>query len=440
MTVGEEWKAIFLFSLPIMASEFLQVFYHLADSVIVGQVIGPSALGAIGLVSSAIWMLVSFCVGIGSGTSVLISQLYGARRHEDTQISISGAYMLAILVSILLTVASCAFSRSLIVGFLRAPAEMRDDSILYFRVYALGLIFQALYNVTYGILRAIGDSRSGMYFLLCATVLNVFLDLIFIIFFRWGVMGAAVATVLSQGLCAIVSIGYLIRFNPTLVPRFSMGRSEREKIKTIFGISAPIILQSIVLSVGFTVLQRLVNFFGTPSVEGYSSMCRIEELAHIPSKSFNAAVCTFTGQNIGAGLPNRARKGYRSSLFIGLAFTAVIAICVIAVSSSLLGAFNVSGESLRRGREHLILLMIFMGFSMTSNITSGFLQGAGDVRFPSAASFLNLSVRLVTAYLMSRTFIDFRSVYLSMPPAWIITCLVLVRRYRGGKWQRAKLA
>ena len=439
MTTGSEWRAILLFTLPIMGSNLLQVCYNLADSLIVGNFIGPAALGAVGLTGSMVWLLLTFCVGIGTGTSIVIAQYYGAERPHDIKLCVGAAYTLALIVSALLTIPCFVFAKPLVWGLLGAPAEMRGMSVLYFGICASGVVFQMLYNVTYGILRAHGDSRGGLLFLLIAAILNVVLDILFIVSFGWGVAGAALATVLAQAGCAAASVVYLVKKFPRLRPWLSLRKVVQARMWTIVRVSVPIIVQSAILSIGFTFLQRLVNSFGAPSIEGYASMTRIEALAHIPSNSFNSAVSAFTGQNIGAGKPERAQVGYRAALWMGVAIAIMLAVVVIFVGRPMLGMFNIAGESMRRGWEHLMLLMLFMPLSTVSNITSGFLQGTGDVRVPAVAGFVNLSVRLLLSYAMAGTLVDFRSIYFSMPLAWLVGCLIVVWRYRSGKWRGSAL-
>lgn len=439
LTKGAEWRAILLFSLPIMGSNFLQVLYNLTDSLIVGNFIGSAALGAVGLIGAMSWLMLTFCMGIGTGTSIVIAQYYGAGRSGDIQATIGAAYALGLGVTLVLTVPSLVFAKPLIWGFLGAPPEMREMSVRYFMIFSCGILFQMLYNVTYGILRAYGDSRGGLLFVLVSVSLNIALDFLFIVSFGWGVTGAAVATVLSQGCCALISMIYLTRRFPDLRPRLALKGEARRKMYIILNVSTPIIVRQAILAVGFTIMQRLVNSFGVHSIEGYAAMGRIEELAHIPSQSLNSAISAFAGQNIGAGKPERAQAGLRASLRMGTAVTIVLAVLVIVLSRPMLGMFSIAGESMRRGQEHLVLLMIFMLFSMTSNVISGFLQGAGDVRPPAFAGLVNLSVRLGAAYFMAGTFVDFRSIYVSMPPAWIVGCLILVLRYRSGKWRKFSL-
>lgn len=438
MTSGREWQVILFFTLPIIGSHLLQALYNLADALIVANAAGASALGAIGLTGSMNWLLLTVSVGLGAGVNIVTAQYYGAKRYGDIQASIGAAYVLSLSVSAVIAILCFFLARPLIFGFLAAPPGMREMSLYYFRICASGgIVFQMLYNVTYGILRAYGDSRGGLLFLLFGTTLNVCLDLLLVAFFRFGVAGAAVATVISQACCAAASMIYLRGYFPELRPRLSAGRKERLRARTIIRVSIPIIAQSAVFAMGFTVMQRFVNSFGPPSIEGYAAMGKLEELAHIPSNSFKTAVSSFVGQNVGAKKFDRARNGYMAAMKISAAITVALAIAVALFSKPMLGMFGISGESMRRGWEHLMLLMIFMPFAMTSNITSGFLQGAGDVTVPAAASLANLCVRLGATWLMARTFIDFRSVYFSMPPAWMTGCLIIVLRYRSGRWRAA---
>ena len=439
MTSGREWSAILAFSLPIMGANLLQVLYNFADSVIVGNFISSTALGAVGLTSSMTWLLVAFCSALGSGTNIAAAQYFGARKETEIKETISAAYLMTLLLSIVLTTACFLLARPVIVGFLQAPEEMQRDSQTYFLIYACGILFQLLYNVTYGILRAHGDSRGALIFLLISAVLNVVLDCVFIVVFHMGVAGAAVATVIAQAGSAVASMIYLYRLMPDLLPSIRYLYAWKKQSRLLTGLSVPIILQTTVTSLGFILLQRLINSFGTPSIEGYSAMLKIEQLAHIPSQSFNVAISSFAGQNIGAGKVERARKGYRTTICMGILFSVIISGIVILFDEELLSLFNITGESLRRGREHLDILMCFIWVNTIMNITCGFLQGAGDVRLPAASSFINLGIRLVLSYLFAATAIGFRSYYVSMPPAWVIACLVVVIRYRSGRWEKYRI-
>lgn len=439
MTEGPEARQILAFSLPIMGANLLQVLYNLVDSVIVGNFVSSTALGAVGLTGSLTWLLTTVCTGLGAGTSIAVSQFFGAKKEREIRETAAAAYVLALFLAAAETLLCFLLAKPVIWGFLQPPAEMQGDSLTYFLIYSTGIVFQLLYNVTYGVLRAHGDSRGALLFLLVSAVLNLVLDCLFVIVFHWGVAGAAVATVIAQAGSAIASMIYMGKLFPDLIPRRGYLAGCRNRTGMIIRLSVPITFQSMVSALGFTVLQRLVNTFGTPSIEGYAAMQKIEQIAHIPSNSFNVAIASFVGQNIGAGKPERARKGYRATVQMGIAISACLGILVILFDEPALALFNIAGESMRRGREHLDLLMLFIWVSTTTNITCGFLQGAGDVKIPAASGFVNLGVRLALSYLMASTAVNFRCVYFSMPPAWTLACLFVVFRYRSGKWKKYRL-
>lgn len=439
MTSGTEWKTILLFSLPIMGANLLQVLYNLADSVIVGNFISSTALGAVGLTSSMTWLLVNVCTSLGAGVNIASAQFFGAKKETEIRETIAASYLLTAILSVCLIAACFLFARPLIAGFLQAPEEMLADSMTYFLIYSAGIVFQMLYNVTYGILRAHGDSRGALIFLLISAILNVILDCLFIVVFHMGVAGAAIATVIAQAGSAVASMLYLARLFPDLIPSPRYLYAWKKQALLLTRLSVPIALQTAVNSVGFIILQRLINSFGTPSIEGYAAMLKVEQLAHIPSQSFNVAISSFAGQNIGAGKTERARKGYRSTITMGILISIAISAVVLLFDEPLLGIFNITGESLRRGREHLDILMFFIWVSTITNITCGFLQGAGDVRIPAISGFVNLGIRLALSFLLAVTPVAFRCYYVSMPPAWIIASLIVVLRYRSGKWQKYRL-
>lgn len=439
MTEGREWSSILLFSLPIMGANLLQVLYNLADSVIVGNLISSTALGAVGLTSSMVWLLTAICTSVGSGVNIAVAQYFGARRENQIQESISAAYMIAIAVSLILTALCFLTARPIIFGFLQAPEEMRFDSVAYYLIYSCGIIFLMLYNVTYGILRAHGDSRGALIFLLISAALNIVLDCIFISVFHMGVSGAAAASVIAQAGSAIASFLYLRHIFPDLLPKKRFLYAWKEQGLLLTRLSVPIMLQTGVNSIGFIILQRLINSFGAASIEGYAAMLKVEQLAHIPSQSFNVAISSFAGQNIGANKLERARHGYKTTITMGIIISVFISITVLCFDRPLLQIFNISGESLHRAKEHLDILMCFIWVSTITNITCGFLQGAGDVRIPASSSSINLSIRLALSFLLSLTPVGFRCYYVSMPPAWLIACFVVVMRYRSGKWREYRI-
>lgn len=439
MTTGTEWKALLWFSLPIMGSNFLQFLYNLADSIIVGKFVNSTAFGAVGTTSALIWLVVSACTGLGAGTSIAVSQYFGSRDEQKIKETVSSVFLLSTGLGILMTGILILLARPILLLLLQTPENMLPYSTSYFVIYCLGILFQLIYNVTCGILRAHGDSGGALLFLFISAVLNVALDCLFVIVFHWGVAGAAAATVIAQFACACAAVLYMKKLFPDLMPSKKHLTQWKPRCATVIHLSIPIMLQSMVTALGFLVLQRLVNSFGENSIEGYAAMQKIEQISHIPSISLNVAISSFVGQNIGARKLERVRKGYRSAIIMGVASTIVISVFVLIFDQQLLSLFNITGESMRRGREHLDLLMLFIWVSTITNITTGFLQGAGDVKVPAASGFVNLGIRLILSYVLAGTAVGFRCFYVSMPPAWLITSLFVVWRYRSGKWENYSL-
>ena len=290
--------------------------------------------------------------------------------------------------------------------------------------------------MTYGILRAHGDSKGGLIFLFLSSVMNVFLDLLLVAVIPLGVAGAAVATVASQAVSAGASLLYLRKYFPHLWPRSDFFKNCRKEAAQVVRLSVPLIIQSSITAGGFVVLQRLVNSFGPASIQGYAAMQKVEQIAYIPANAFNMAMGSFVGQNIGARMLDRVERGFNATMKMGGVSTIVLAAVVIAFATPVLQMFNISGDALLRGREHLYILMVCSIFNCISSVSSGLLQGAGDVKPPAVAGFVNLLVRVGSAYLMAGTFVDFRSIYVSIPFSWGAMCAINYFRYRSGKWKR----
>ena len=439
-TEGSEWKSILSFSLPLMGASLLQTLYSFVDSVIVGNYVGETAFAAIGLLASSIMLVNLFCTSLGNGVNIVTAQFVGAERKKDVRETAMTAQYLMLAVGASVMILCLLASRPLIAGFLQTPGNMLGYSLQYFRIYAVGLLFQFVYQVCYGILRAHGDSRGALLFLLVGGILNVFLDLLFVITFRMEVVGAALATIISQAGSAAACVMYLNRRYPEYSLVNAAGRIfSRQKAGLIAKISLPILAQTSVLSIGFIVLQRLVNSFGAASIEGFAAEQKVESFIHIIPGALNSAMASFTGQNIGAGKPERVKKGFRVTAVFALLVSAAIAAFMIAFDTRLLSVFHISPEGLARGAAHLDILVIFMLPNSVYTIAAGLLQGSGDVKITAAASFVNLFIRVSSAYLLSATFVGYRALWWSLPPAWTANCLINLLRYRSGVWMKKSL-
>ena len=429
MTEGKEWKHILLFTLPMMGAGVLQFLYATVDTVIIGNFISPTALGAVGIPGPMIWLLNGINTGAGMGTSIVLAHDFGAGNRKGLREGAASALVLYTLFGLMLMGLYLMLAKPVLWGFMQAPEEMKQMSYTYFFIYCLGIVPQLLYNVIYGILRAHGDSRSSLLFLAVAAILNTGLDLLFILVFQMGVGGAALATILAQTGSAAASYLYMRRRYENL--RFGREdiRLRRAEMQKNLWMSLPIMLQSTVACLGFIILQRLVNSFGAASIEGFAALNKAEDIAWIPMNCFGGAVAAFVGQNMGAGRIDRVRSGYRAAIWLVLISGALLGGILYAAGTPILRLFNLSGDAMLRAREHLDLIAIFIFLVGFNNASAGLMQGMGKVRLPAAASIVNLGTRILLAYLMAGTVIDFRSIYYSMPPAWALTSLLYIVGY-----------
>lgn len=439
LTVGNESKQLLWFTLPMMVSQLLQVSYSLVDGIIVGNFIGASALGAIGICNPFVWLLNAIQSGFGVGISIMAAQYFGANRKEDLHRAVTTAFFAGGVLFLLLTTLFEGLAQPLLAGFLATPEEMMQHCLPYFRIYCLGIGFQLLYNLCYGVLRAFGDSKGAMLFLLIAAGANLILDVLLVAVWPLGVAGAAIATIAAQGGSAAASAIYLFMRYPQMRFTLRQLRPQPEKLRMLVSLGVPAMLKSAVSSIGFLFLQKLVNSFGTPSIEGFSAMNRTENLLHIPSLCFSQAISSFAGQNIGAGKPDRALSGYHKALWMANGCCIALMVVMCFAGRPLLTLFAISGESLQRAWEHLMIIAFSLCLTSTGNIANGFLQGSGDVRATVVSSFANLGVRLLTAYLLAQTFVDYRSIYVSIPLAWLIGMLIPLIRIRSGRWKQKKI-
>lgn len=439
LTEGPEWRQLLLFALPMMGAQLLQVTYSIVDAIVVGNFIGPNALGAVSVPGPVIWIASSIAAGMGSGTNIIVAQYFGAMRRRDICSAAMTSSLFSLVLGGLLSVTGILIASTVVHNFLQTPPEMEADAITYLTIYSIGFFFQILYQIFYGITRALGDSIASLLFLLVAAVLNLVLDLVFVIYLKMNVAGAAIASVISQIGSAAAALFYLLFRYSFLYSRKDGGRPEWAQLSLILRVSIPVTLQMTVQSAGFLLLQRMVNSFGPASIEGFATMGKTEELMHIPIICISTALASFVGQNMGAGHVDRIERGVRAALINTVILSAVLGGLMLIFDRHILGLYNITGESLLRGREHLDVMCLLLPVFTVHHIFNGALQGAGDVRIPVISSFADLILRLIFTALLALTPVSFRSIYLSTPPAWITACLITAIRFRQGTWKQKRI-
>ena len=447
MTIGSEWKEILFFSLPIMAGQFLQQLYNTVDSIVVSSYGGPTQqicdamFAAVGSCTSLIFLFLAISIGLANGGGVLIAQLYGARRETELRRAASTLLITQGSLGALLAIAGSLGAQLLVVGLMRVTDEAsRAYAIEYFAIYAVGLIFQYIYNAVAGILRAVGDSRASMYFLIVSAVLNTILDLWFVISFGWGVVGVAVATVLAQAVCAAFSIFYMFRRYPIFRFRRREFVFDTEKFRLCLRLGIPAIIQQAVISLGNVFIQRLVNSFGQVTMSAFNAGNRMESYALIPIFGMNNAMASFTGQNVGAEKYDRVHRGWRSATLMSVCASLIISSLLYILAPDFALLFSLSGEALDQAVAYQRFTSYCIILFATYMPTSGLLQGAGDVIWTSVSSFSTLGIRVVASYVMAYALdVGSAACWLNIPFGWGLGVLMSMPRYFSKAWMKKRV-
>ena len=399
MTEGTPWKHILKFALPVLAGQLLQQLYNTVDSIIVGRYASEDALSAVGTTGSFTFLFLALATGFSAGNGVIVAQRYGAGDEKQVRANASTGILLMLGMGILSAVIGIAVSRPAYTYLVDVPEELLDMTLQYFNIYALGLVFQFGYNIFSSILRAVGDSAATLYFLLIASVLNILLDLAFVAGLHWGVVGAAVATDIAQGASFVAAYIYMTRKYPVFrfkIKEFTWNFGLAKK--TLFT-GFPIALQLIVVSFGLTFIQRAVNGFGKAMTASFTVGQRIEMYMNIPCNAFQTTLATYTGQNIGAGKPERVKKGARQTVLISLLMTLVISAVVWLLAGNIIDLFKLSDRSAAYCIDHIrTIAVINIVLSMYIPLF-GVFQGTNHGAAATVVATGALGVRVLVTYL-----------------------------------------
>lgn len=440
MTKGAEWKHLLLFALPLMGGQALQQLYNTVDGIVVGNFVGDIALGAVGVCAPATLLFVSLAVGMCTGVSVVAAQCFGAGRTQELRRAASTSILLLLAVGAVLSVVGVLCGRFFLSVVLGVGEWYIGDATIYFEIYAVGLIFQFAYNVFAALLRAVGDSKASLYFLLISSVVNLVLDLVFVIVFHWGVAGAAIATVISQAASAVAAYIYMVRKYEVFRFRIRELRWYAASARIVLKQAVPSMIQQTVMACGNLALQRIVNDYGNiyaGLISGATAAQRVESFVYIPTFAFGSAMSTFTGQNVGAGNLERVKKGRRVGLWMGVAVCAALGALVLLLKAPLISLFGVSAEGLKYGMEYVTIFcpaLILFGLYMINN---GILQGSGDASYTAFILLTSFALRIVLAYSLAyTTSLEYRIVWLLQPVGWFVNAVLSWGRYFQGGWKK----
>ncbi|MCC8172027.1 MAG: MATE family efflux transporter, partial [Parabacteroides sp.] len=401
LTRGPEWKVIFRFALPLLAGNLLQQLYNITDSIIVGQFIGKEALAAVSASYFIYYFIISLVIGIGSGTSVVVSQYFGAKQFGKVQQAFSTFFIFMLVAGVMLSVGGIVLAEP-IFRFTNTPPEVIPEAVKYFKIYIGGTFLFVTFNSVISILRGMGESARPMVFILISTVLNIALDLLFIVQFGWGIEGAARATVIAQGIGMYLALHYVDRLHPLLSIKkkdllfnFSIFREELK-------IGLPSSVQQCAIALGLIALLGIVNRFGTDTLTAYGAAGKVDTIITQAILTLSGALAAFSGQNFGAGRFDRVQKGLRITLLANAVICTGAFVAVLFYGEAMMRAFTSDAAVIAIGKEYLTIVGAFFIVHGMLNVYNGALRGAGDTVFTMFTSLLSLwLIRIPLAYGLS---------------------------------------
>ncbi|MEI7596622.1 MAG: MATE family efflux transporter [Bacteroidota bacterium] len=434
LTVGKEGKLILNFAIPMLIGNVLQQFQQIINGVIVGKFLGNTAIAAVGASFPIIFLLISLIIGIAMGLTIMVSQYFGAKDYENVRKCSDIMYIVLIIASFVLTFAGI-FSSEYIFKLTHLPAAVLPEAVLYLNTNLYGLFFLFLYHGLSALLRGIGDSITPLYFLATATVINIILDLLFILVFHMGVEGTAYATIISQTIACVWGLIYINKKYPMVKLRLT--NVTFDKILFIKGvkIGLPSGLQQAFVALGMVALGGIVNGFGTISLAAYSIASRIDSFALLPAMNFSQALSTFTGQNLGAGKSERVKTGYISTLKMNSYISIALSVIVMTFSHQLMRFFTNDEAVVEQGVNYLLIVGAFYLVFSTMFVNNGVMRGAGDTLVPMFITLFALWViRIPVSWFLSKHFGEI-GIWWGIPIAWFIGMLFSYIYYRTGKWK-----
>ena len=430
MTEGSIFKCLLYFALPLMVGNFFQQLYNTVDSIIVGNFVGKEALAAIGSVDSIINTYIGFFVGLSAGAGVVISQYYGASDDENVHKAVHTTIAITLIMAIGTTIISL-FTTDIFLRISRVPSDVWPEAETYLGIYFLGLVGLLIYNMGSGILRAVGDSKHPLYFLIFSALSNTVLDIIFVANLRLGVAGAAYATIISQALSALLVLYTLIKTNDCYKISFKKIRIYPKLLKQIFRIGLPTALQMMVTAFSNVFVQSYINSFGSAAMAGYSSYNKIDKVCLLPLQSIGLAITTFMGQNIGAGNSEIAIKGVKTATRMNVVTAIVLLTFLWVVAPYLIYIFNQDEEVIHYGTIFLRTMSPFFLCVAYNQIHNGALKGAGNTKIPMIIMMSCFIVfRQIYLFVISRVINTPIAIALGYPLGWLLCTIILSIYYK----------
>ena len=431
MTVGGVAAHLLRFALPLLVGNFFQQLYNTVDAWVVGNYVSNEAFSAVGTVSPVIFMLIGFFNGFSSGSSVVISQYFGAKQYDQVNDAAHTAITATFLLGVLFTGVGILITPSML-RLMKTPPEVMPESTAYLQIYFLGILGLMLYNIGSGILLAVGDSRRPFYFLVFSAVVNIALDLLFVLRFRLGVRGVAYATILSQALSALLVFATLWWSNSCVQFRFRRARLHRDLLKKILRVGLPAAIQISLTSFSNVFVQSYINHFGTDYMSGWGAYIKLDQFFLLPMQSVALALTTFVGQNLGVNNLRRVRQGVRSALLLAEACTFVTVAAAVLGAPAIVGFFNDKPEVVQAGTMYLRWVAPFYLVHCIGQTYIAALRGAGNTKVPMVILLTSYVVLRQLYLFVMANFIANEVIPIAMgyPIGWIAAALITFCYYR----------
>lgn len=440
MTEGSIIRHIIVFAVPLLLGNLFQQFYNTVDTWVVGNFVSNEAFSAVGTTAPIINMLIGFFTGLANGAGVVISQYYGARKFDRVEDAVHTTLVMTIILGVVFT-ALGIFITPLMLSLMKVPPEVFPEAQEYLLIYFAGIFGLMVYNVGAAILRAVGDSRRPFIFLVVSALVNIALDLLFVLAFGMGVEGVAYATITAQGISAILVIVTLLKSDSCVRFRINKLKMHLDMLKKIIFVGLPAALQMAVTSFSNVFVQSYVNHFGADCMSGWTAFHKVDQLMFLPMQSIALSATTFVGQNLGMGKVDRAKKGIGYSIGMSMAATLVILAPILLFAPEITAFFNSKPEVIEYGTQFLRIIAPFHIFGCANQVLAGALRGAGKSRVPMfimIASFVlfRQAYLFVMANFISNTFVP---IALGYPAGWVVCSIITIIYYKTSSLTSEKI-
>ncbi|MGN0985100.1 MAG: MATE family efflux transporter [Candidatus Enterenecus sp.] len=440
MTEGSILRHLLYFSLPLLVGNVFQQLYNMVDTWVVGNYVSNEAFSAVGTVGPIINMLIGLFSGLASGAGAVISQYYGAKRFDRVEDTVHTAALMGLILCAVFTGVGIGMT-PLMLSIMKTPANVLPEATRYLTIYFAGITGLLLYNMGSAILRAVGDSQRPFYFLLASALINTALDLLFVLKFGMGVEGVALATIIAQGVSAVLVTVTLMRTSSCVKVRLRKLAIHVDVLKKIFRVGIPAALQLAVTAFSNVFVQSYINFFGDNCMSGWTAYTKVDQLMFLPMQSLALAGTTFVGQNLGSGQPERARKGVRTAVAMAMVCTVVLMAPVLIFAPQLVAFFNSKPEVVEYGTLLQRLLSPFYVLCCVNQVLAGALRGAGNSRAPMIIMLSSFVVFRQIYLFIVANFISNQIVPIAMgyPAGWLVCSVLMLVYYKNAQLTRSRL-